>query len=66
VFLGILVDSNLIECSLPPDKLSKLMAEIHTWSEIRKSASKENSSPSLVNLTSPAESSQLVAYFYGA
>lgn len=36
VFLGILVDSNLMECSLPPDKLSELVAELHTWSSRKK------------------------------
>ena len=61
VFLSILIDSTLMECSLTPDKLSELMAELHTWSSW-KSASKENSFPSLANLTSPAESSQLVVF----
>ena len=36
VFLGILIDSTLMECSLPPDKLSELMAKLHTWSSRKK------------------------------
>ena len=27
VFLGVMIDSNLMECSLPPDKLSELVTE---------------------------------------
>ena len=32
VFLDILIASNLMECSLPPDKLSELLPELHAWS----------------------------------
>jgi len=41
VFLGILIDSNLMECSLPPDKLSELMTELHTWSSQKKCVKRE-------------------------
>ena len=36
VFLGILIDSNLMESSLPPDKLSELLAELQAWSSRKK------------------------------
>ena len=36
VFLGILIDSNLMECSLPPDKLSELLLELKAWSSRKK------------------------------
>ena len=41
VFLGILIDSTLMECSLPPDKLSKLVAELYTWSCRKKCIKRE-------------------------
>ena len=41
VFLGILIDSTLMECCLPPDKLSELMAELHTWSSRKKCIKRE-------------------------
>ena len=41
VFLGILIDSNLMECCLPPDKLSELLAELQVWS-IRKKCIKRD------------------------
>lgn len=41
VFLGILIDSNLMECSLPPDKLSELVTELHTWSSRKKCIKRE-------------------------
>ena len=41
VFLGILVDSTLMECSLPPDKLSELVAELRTWSCRKKCIKRE-------------------------
>ena len=41
VFLGILIDSTLMECSLPPDKLSELVAELLTWSSRKKCIKRE-------------------------
>ena len=41
VFLGILIDSNLVECSLPPDKLSELLAELQAWSSCKKCIKRE-------------------------
>ena len=41
VFLGILIDSTLMECSLPPDKLSELVAELLTWSSRKKCLKRE-------------------------
>ncbi|KAJ7383326.1 hypothetical protein OS493_028872 [Desmophyllum pertusum] len=41
VFLGILNDSNLMECSLPPDKLSKLLTELQAWSSCKKCIKRE-------------------------
>ncbi|KAL9976443.1 hypothetical protein ACROYT_G013744 [Oculina patagonica] len=41
VFLGILIDSNLMECSLPPDKLSELLAELQAWSSCKKCIKRE-------------------------
>ena len=41
VFLGILIDSNPMECSLPPDKLSELVTELHTWSSQKKCIKRE-------------------------
>ena len=41
VFLGILIDSTLMECSLPPDKLSELVAELRTWSCRKKCIKRE-------------------------
>ena len=36
VFFGILIDSNHMECSLPTDKLSELLAEPQVWSTRKK------------------------------
>ena len=41
VCLGILTDSTLMECSLPRDKLSELVAELHTWSSRKKCIKRE-------------------------
>ena len=41
MFLGILIDSNLMECSLPPAKLSELVTELHTWSSRKKCIKRE-------------------------
>ena len=41
VFLGILIDSTLMECSLPPDKLSELVAELLTWPSRKKCIKRE-------------------------
>ena len=41
VFLGILIDSTLMECSLPLDKLLELMAELRTWSCRKKCIERE-------------------------
>lgn len=54
VFLDILIDSTLMECSLPPDKLSELVAELHTWSSRKRCVKRD--------LLWPAESSQLVIF----
>ena len=41
VFLGILIDSNVMECSLLPDKLSQLLAELQAWSSRKKCIKRE-------------------------
>ena len=41
VFLGIMIDSHLMECSLPPDKLSELMSELQAWSSRKKCLKRE-------------------------
>ena len=41
VSLGILIDSTVMECSLPPDKLSELVAELLTWSSRKKCIKRE-------------------------
>ena len=41
VFHGILIDSTVMECSLPPDKLSELVAELLTWSSRKKCIKRE-------------------------
>ena len=42
VFLGILIDTNCMETSVPDDKLHELISELQSWSTPQQMSQKEN------------------------